>query len=94
MEHLDYNFHLFTDERTGHDCVVYRAGPTGYRLAHLTPVDAPEPDTVVPLTVSPYPAPRLTIREAVTRLNTTGQPFLFVADVESGRGRVLYHRHD
>ncbi|GAB3450698.1 hypothetical protein GCM10027517_38660 [Phycicoccus ginsengisoli] len=34
LELLDYDFHLFEDARTGIDCVVYRAGPTGLRLAY------------------------------------------------------------
>jgi ribosome-associated translation inhibitor RaiA len=94
MEHLDYEVHLFADARTGQDAVVYRAGPTGYRLARLVPTGQPEPPTWVPLTVSPRPAPRLTDRQAVQRLNVTGQPFLFFADVHTGRGRLLYHRYD
>ncbi len=94
MEQLDYDFHLFTDDRTGLDAVVYRAGPTGYRLARVTPADTPEPTTVVPLTVSTRPVPRLTEGAAVERLNATGQPFLFYADEATGRGRLLYHRYD
>jgi ribosome-associated translation inhibitor RaiA len=94
MELLDYDVHLFTDERTGQDAVVYRAGPTGYRLARLTPTDTPEPETAVPLTVSAQAAPKLTVREAVERLNLTGLPFLFYADAATGRGRLLYHRYD
>lgn len=93
MEHLGYDFHLFRDERTGQDAVVYRAG-TGYRMAWLTPDGAPGAGTAVPLTVSPLPAPRLTVRDAISRLNLTGQPFLFFADAASGRGRLLYHRYD
>ncbi|GAA2673212.1 sigma 54 modulation/S30EA ribosomal C-terminal domain-containing protein [Actinoplanes palleronii] len=94
MDLLDYDVHLFTDETTGQDAVVYRAGPTGYRLARLRPADRPAPATAVPLTVSNRPAPRLTLAEAVDRLNLTDQPFLFFADVTEGRGRLLYHRYD
>ncbi|MCU7729448.1 HPF/RaiA family ribosome-associated protein [Actinoplanes sp. KI2] len=94
MEHLDYDVHLFTDEHTGQDAVVYRTGPTGYRLARLRPAQGPEPPAAVPLTVSEKPAPRLTPAEAVERLNLAGWPFLFFADATDGRGRLLYHRHD
>jgi hypothetical protein len=94
MERLDYDFHLFSDKTTGQDAVVYRAGPTGYRLARLHPTGPPEAPGEVPLTVSPHPAPRLSDREAVERINLTGQPFLFFADAHTGRGRVLYHRYD
>lgn len=94
MNLLDYDVHLFTDDGTGQDAVVYRAGPTGYRLARLHPVDRPEPETAVALTVSDRPAPRLTLAAAVDRLTLAGQPFLFFADAADGRGRLLYHRHD
>ncbi|MEV4709422.1 sigma 54 modulation/S30EA ribosomal C-terminal domain-containing protein [Actinoplanes sp. NPDC049316] len=94
MEKLDYDVHLFTDERTGLDAIVYRAGPTGYRLARLRPAEQAETGVTVPLTVSDQPAPRLTIAEAIERLNLTGQPFLFYADATDGRGRLLYHRYD
>lgn len=30
---MDYDVHLFTDAATGEDAVVYRAGPSGLRLA-------------------------------------------------------------
>ncbi len=94
MEALDYDVHLFTDTTTGQDAVVYRAGPTGYRLARLHPTSRPEPPTEVPITVSTQPAPRLSDRQAVERINLTGQPFLFFADAHTGRGRLLYHRYD
>jgi len=94
MEQLDYDVYLFTDVNTGQDAVVYRAGPTGYRLARLHPVDRPEPVTAVPLTLSDRPAPRLTLPDAIDRLNLTDQPFMFFADAADGRGRLLYHRYD
>ncbi len=94
MEHLDYDFHLFADKTTGQDAVVYRAGPTGYRVATLVPTVAPTPEGEAPLTVSSHPAPRLSERDAIERLNLTGQPFLFYADASDGRGRLLYYRYD
>ena len=96
MEQLDYDVHLFTDVNTGQDAVV-RAGSTGYRLARLQPLDRPEPVTAVPLTVSDRPAPRLTLPDAIDRLNLTDRPFIFFADATDAtdvRGRLLYHRHD
>jgi ribosome-associated translation inhibitor RaiA len=94
MEHLDYDFHLFTDLSSGQDAVVYRAGPTGYRLARLHPAGAAEPVSAVPLTVSAQSAPRLSTGEAIDRLNLTGWPFVFYADIDSGRARLLYRRYD
>ncbi len=92
MDVLDYDFHLFTDVDTHLDSVMYRAGPTGYRLARTAP--GPVPSAAVSLTVSPQPAPRLKATEAVERLVLTGWPFVFFVDADSGRGSVLYHRHD
>jgi hypothetical protein len=37
MDVLDYDFHLFIDVDTRLDSVLYRAGPTGYRLARTAP---------------------------------------------------------
>lgn len=95
MSLLDYDFHLFTEAGSGQDSVLYRGGPTGHRLARLTP---PGPHELapfeLPVTISDQPAPRLTVREAVDRLNLIGLPFLFFLDVERGRGAVLYHRYD
>lgn len=94
MELLDYDFYLFTEADTGQDCVIYRAGPTGYRLAQLDPDPARTFVTAVPLTVSERPAPVLTVAEARKQLDATGLPFLFFAEPTSGRGRVLYRRYD
>ncbi|MEO3783983.1 HPF/RaiA family ribosome-associated protein [Actinocorallia sp. B10E7] len=92
MESLDYDFHLFTDVATGQDSVLYRHAD-GYRMAQIDPRPRKD-DTAVDLTVSPHPAPRITAEEAVERLETTGLPFVFFADAQTGRGNVLYHRYD
>jgi hypothetical protein len=94
MELLDYDFYLFSDAGTGQDAVIYRAPPTGYRLAGLTPPGPPGPPPAVPLTVSPQPAPQLDLAAAVERLSLAGTPFLFYADAASGRGHLLYRRYD
>ena len=90
---LDYDFHLFTERSTGQDSVIYRT-PGGYRLA----MAHPKPSRLGPLpgsmTVSPLPAPRLTVREAAERLDESGLPFTFFIDAATGRGCVLYHRYD
>jgi hypothetical protein len=94
MDMLDYDFQLFTDSESGQDSVIYHAGPTGYRLAQLTPDPTRTWSSALPLTVSERPAPRLTLAEAVHRLDATGLPFLFFAEPAGGRGRVLYRRYD
>jgi ribosome-associated translation inhibitor RaiA len=42
MELLDYDFHLFTEEGTKQASVLYRSGPTGYRLAQVKPTSRDE----------------------------------------------------
>ncbi|MGO9929357.1 MAG: HPF/RaiA family ribosome-associated protein [Mycobacterium sp.] len=95
LELLDYDFHLFTEEGTKQDSVLYRQGPTEYRLAQVDPESA---DSLapfeLPLTISPQPAPRLTLDQAVERIGLLGLPFLFFVDTARDRGSVLYHRYD
>jgi ribosome-associated translation inhibitor RaiA len=94
MESLGYDFHLFTELGTGRDSVLYRSGPTGYRLAQVEP----DPDALaphdVPITLSEQPAPLLTTAEAVDRMAALGLAFLFYLDGERGRGALLYRRYD
>ena len=76
------------------DSVLYRGGPTGYRLAQVQP----DPDHLarhtLPVTVSAQPAPLLSTDEAVQRMASLDRPFLFHLDGERGRGALLYHRYD
>jgi hypothetical protein len=95
MDLLDYEFHLFTETGTNQDSVLYRAGPTGYRLAQVEPVPAQRLAAFdLPLAISPQPAPRLTVEQARKRLGLLRLPFLFFVDDSAGRGNVLYHRYD
>jgi ribosome-associated translation inhibitor RaiA len=95
MELLDYDFHLFTEAGTKQDSVVYREGPTEYRLALVNPEFA---DELAPfelfLSISPQPAPRLSVDQAIERIGLLGLPFLFFVDTAKDRGSVLYHRYD
>ncbi|PXY22268.1 sigma 54 modulation/S30EA ribosomal C-terminal domain-containing protein [Prauserella muralis] len=94
MDLMDYDCYLFTDAGTGEDSVVYRVGPTGYRLARLSSPAPPAGEQSVPLTVNVHPVPELTPAEAARRLDETDLPFTFFADTGSGRGSVLYRRYD
>jgi ribosome-associated translation inhibitor RaiA len=95
MDMLDYDFHLFTELGTGQDSVLYRGGPTGYRLALPTPPSIDELAAFeLPLTVSTQPAPRLTTEEAISRLGLIDLPFLYFVEAATGRSSVLYHRYD
>lgn len=90
MDQFDYDFHLFTDLDTDRDAVIFRDGPTGYRMQRLA--DGPEP--AEPVTLSSEPAPRLTFDEARERLELADLDFVFFADAASKRGNVVYHRYD
>ncbi|MFC5995362.1 sigma 54 modulation/S30EA ribosomal C-terminal domain-containing protein [Pseudonocardia hispaniensis] len=94
MDVMDYDFHLFVDADSGQDSVIYRVGPTGYRLARLIGVAPPAAPTRVPLTINVYPVPWLTPTQAVARLDETEMPFQFFGDGRTGRGAVLYRRFD
>lgn len=93
MDAMDYGFHLFTDCATSLDTVIYRSGPTGYRLAQAAACREPGP-FAVPLTVSTAAVPRLSPARAAERLEALGLPFVFFVDAATGRANVLYHRHD
>jgi hypothetical protein len=94
MDALDHDVHVFTDIDTGEDAVVYRIGPTGYRLARqasMAPSARPE---LVPLTINVRPVPVLAAAQAVARLSATDLAYLFFTDADTGRGNVLYRRFD
>ncbi|WP_158675678.1 sigma 54 modulation/S30EA ribosomal C-terminal domain-containing protein [Nocardia stercoris] len=96
MDEMDYDVHLFTDADTGEDAIVYRAGPTGARLARQRRADPPAtvaPDTAV-MTVNPRATLTLTETQAVQRLCEFGLPHLFYTDPDTGRGHLLYRRYD
>jgi ribosomal subunit interface protein len=87
---LGHDFYLFTDSRTGKDAVVYVDGDGRYAIRGEAVVD-PESASAVELVGQ---APTLTEAEAVSRLDLSGEPFVFFLDAESRRGRVLYIRYD
>jgi ribosome-associated translation inhibitor RaiA len=93
LDVLDYDFHLFTEQSTGQDSVIYRVGG-GYRLTQARP----KPNRLGPLpqaiTLGKQPAPRLSVAEATGRLEQLGQPFVFFMDAQTGRASLTYHRYD
>jgi hypothetical protein len=93
MNAMDYDAHLFHDRESGEDAVVYRAGPSGVRLARQHTMRPPRP-TATPLTVNPHRVPTLTEAQAAERLAQGWLPFLFYTDRPTGRGHLLYRRYD
>ncbi|USX54428.1 sigma 54 modulation/S30EA ribosomal C-terminal domain-containing protein [Lentzea sp. HUAS12] len=94
MDLMDFDAHLFVDGDSGQDGVVYRIGPTGYRMARLGSPAPPATPPRLPLTFTPHPIPDLSGEQAVHRLTETEYPFLFYRDLTTGRGHLLYHRYD
>ncbi|MDI3315316.1 MAG: sigma 54 modulation/S30EA ribosomal C-terminal domain-containing protein [Mycobacterium sp.] len=100
MDAMDYDAHLFTDVESGEEAVVYRAGPSGLRLARQRRMYPPgwswSPaacNPPVPLIVNSSPTPALSETAAVERVRD-GLRFLFFTDPQTGRGRLLYPRYD
>ncbi|EXG81837.1 sigma 54 modulation/S30EA ribosomal C-terminal domain-containing protein [Cryptosporangium arvum] len=93
LDLLDRDFELFHDSGSGEDTVVYRAGPTGYRLvqARRSPI---ERCPAVAVSIDREPAPRLSVEVAAIRLARSEAPFVFFTDVATDRGTVLYVRRD
>lgn len=94
MDAMDDAFHLFTEAGSGQDSVLFRVDDTGYQLAQVTPSPGEVRTGTVPVTVSGQAAPRLTVDEAIDRLELTGLPWVFFLDADHARGRVLYRRYD
>ncbi len=91
---MDYDVYLFTDADTGEDAVVYRAGPTGLRVARqhgMRPAAAPGTPTP---TVNSRRTPVFSPQAAATHLAGGWLPFLFFTDDTDGRGRLVYRRYD
>lgn len=94
METLDYDYHLFTELGSNQDSVVYRGGPTGYRLAQVEPHPEALAPHAVEVTVSEQPALALSTDEAIDRMAALDVPFVFFVDRERRRGALVYHRYD
>jgi ribosomal subunit interface protein len=87
---LGHDFYLFTDSETGKEAVVYRDGDGRFAIrGEAVPGD--ESASLVEVTGS---APTLSEGDAITRLELSGEPFVFYLDPEDGRGRLLYMRYD
>ncbi len=91
---LDHRFFLFTDEVDGVDSIVFEA-PGGLRLRRLTGGAPPAEEIAeLPVEVVETPAPLMETDDAVQRLDTSEEPFVFYHDNGTGRGCVLYRRYD
>ncbi len=94
MNQLDYDFYLFVDLASGLDSVVERTGEPTYRMARLVPSPAELGPTAEAVELSDAEVPVLSLDVAIERLGASGERHLFFHDAQSGRGCVLYLRHD
>lgn len=94
MDELDYDFHLYRDATADADALLERGEDGMYRvtLAGQGALPAAHLPTLVESTGRS--APELTVDDAVERLRSGGERFVFFSDAESGRGSVLYVRYD
>jgi hypothetical protein len=91
---MDYDVMLYTDAETGQDAIIYRAGPTGLRLARQASMHPAALPVTLPLTVNSRKIPNLAVAQAARRLAESWLPFVFFTDSDSRRGNVLYRRYD
>jgi ribosome-associated translation inhibitor RaiA len=94
MEDLDHDFILFRDAQTGADALAYSRddGRLGVILPAATELPQPAGETVT------YEQSRLTepitLDTAVAEMDALSHHFLYFVNAGSGRGNVIYLRHD
>ncbi len=93
LDAMDYDVHLFIDAESGEDAVVYRAGPSGLRLARQHGRRPPTRAANV-MTVNPHRVSTSDDEGAADQLADGWLPFVFYTDLASGRGRLMYRRYD
>ena len=74
--------------------LLWRGHGGGYVLQRLHPCAVAPQLVAVPMRVLAAAAPVLDLDQAVERLNSSDEPFLFFEDAATGRGEILYHRYD
>ena len=94
LECRDYDFHLFIEVGSEQDSVVYRAGPTGYRLAQIHPRLDRLASCTVSLSCYDRAAPQLSTAQAAEWLGMCDVSFLLFRQRGSERGSVVYRRYD
>jgi ribosome-associated translation inhibitor RaiA len=96
LDRLGHDFYLFRELTTGADAVIFFLEDGGRTLGLQQPEGTtgdPAREAAVPVTTRP-PAPSLDQREAIERLESGNETFVFYTDPDTGRGRVVYHRYD
>ena len=88
---LDHAFYLFRDADTGADAVLYRRDDGA--LAVIQPPGTPPAPAGPEREASRYSSP-LALETALEEMDALDHRFVFFEDAATGRGCVLYLRHD
>jgi ribosome-associated translation inhibitor RaiA len=94
LESLDHDFYLFRELLSGQDSVVYRVADGGYGLMQVDPDPRSVAKSLTDVVLNSGSAPRLSIADAIERLNIGEEPFVFFVPAESVAAAVAYRRFD
>ncbi|WP_165550212.1 sigma 54 modulation/S30EA ribosomal C-terminal domain-containing protein [Kribbella speibonae] len=92
LQAMDYRFHLFRERYSRQEAVVLRNVSGGYRILQTRPNPIGLEVATPPLVLAA--AERLTLAEAIDRLDLTGAPVVVFAIRTTGRLHALYSRYD
>lgn len=91
MRMLDHDFFLFTNSLSNEQNVLYLGADDVLRVRQPTPTGEAYIDPVI---IDAEPGPVISEKEAIEILDLADETFVFYADRETGRGRVVYRRYD
>ena len=94
LDMLAHDFYLFTELTTGAASLLSFDSKDGLELTQPESTEGDPRHGVAAAIHLGSPAPTLTLEEALERLDTGGEKFVFFVDSESERGAVVYHRYD
>jgi hypothetical protein len=95
LDRLGHDFFLFRELITDADSLIFfdrETGLLGFQQSEGTTGD-PTQEVTVPVGRHPA-APVLEMEEAIERLESGGERFVFYVDAATRRGAVVYHRYD
>lgn len=95
LEVLGHDFHLFSDATTGTDSVVfYKGGGTSLGVQLPEGATGDPTDGAAAEVELVAPAPTLSRTDAIERLESGNEKFVFFVEEGTGRGSVVYRRYD
>ncbi len=94
LDMLDYEFLLFVEADSGDDAVLSVGDDDLLVIQFRQPVEGDPADCVTDVLTAEGPPPSLRPSEAIELLEATRNRFVFFIDPGSGRGNVVYRRHD